>query len=334
MNHETTRAAELKVGIFVIGAVLILIIGTLWVSGTPFLRGRQTDYRVLMKSSEGIEVGDRVRMAGVTIGRVKKVRLRPDQAWPVLFQVGLMADVPIKMDSTAQVVTPGLLGDGFLQINPGSSKAPLLKQGGEILSQITPNLQDILAKMEEVSSRTVGGIDQMTTLMRDISEVSKEAVPLFKNLNAVLSEENTRHIRQILANLDQTIAQSGPRFSAFSARLDTITNRLDHTLSDASMMMKDFSGLAKDMRTSIGPEGMRLIAVLDQAEKTLGSAQTALSVIDHSRDTIASTMKDFQITASNLKTFSQKIKERPSRLIRISPEVDRRPGQGLRGMRR
>lgn len=327
MNHETARVSEVKAGIFVIGAFAILIVGALWVTGSQYFSGRQMDYWVLMKSSGGIEAGDRVRMAGVTIGRVNEVRLRPSQAWPVAFQVGLRPDVPIKTDSTARMVASGLLGDGFLQIDPGSSKAPILKQGGEILSQTTPDLQDIMVKMQEISSQAVGGMDQMTIF---IKEVSQEARPLLKNLNALLSEENTGHVRRILSNSDKTIEQSGPRFSSFSARLEPLANHLDDTLEEASVMLETFSRLGNDFRTAIGPEGLRVTKVIDRAENTLTSAQRSLSVLDDNREELASTMKDLQITASNLKTFSQQIKERPFSLIRIRPEPDRQPGRGLR----
>jgi len=327
MNHETIRSAEFKAGIFVIGALAILIAGTLWVTGSQYLRGHQNDYWVLLKSSGGIEVGDRVRMAGVTIGRVNEVRLRPSQAWPVAFQVGLDSEVPIKTDSTARIVSSGLLGDGFLQIDPGSAKSPSLKQGGEIVSQTSPDLQDILEKMGKISSQAVGSLDQVTAFM---DQVSEEVVPLLKNLNTLVSEENAGHVQRILSTLDHTIDQAGPRFSVFSAGLEPLSNHLDDTLKEASVMMKTFTKLGTNFHTAIGPEGSRITTVIDQAEKTLKSAQRSLSIIDDNREELAATMRDLQITASNLKAFSQQIKERPFSLIRINPEPDRRPGQGSR----
>ncbi len=327
MNHETKRRAEFKVGIFVIGALVILIAGALWISGSQYFRGNRNDYWVLMKSSGGIDVGDRVRMAGVTIGRVNEVRLRPSQAWPVAFQVGLRADVPIKTDSKARIVSSGLLGDGFLQIDPGNAKSPSLKQGGEILSQTTPDLQDILTKMGKISTEAVGGLDQVTAFM---DQVSLEVVPLLKNMNTLVSEENASHVRRILSNLDETVDQAGTRFSSLSERLEPLSNHLDKTLGEASVMMKTFTGVGNDFRTAIGPEGSRITTVLDQAENTLISAKRSLSVIEDNREELTATMSDLQISASNLKAFSQQIKERPFSLIRMNPEPDRRPGQGLR----
>ncbi len=314
MNNET-RWAEIKVGVFVIGAFLILIIGSLWITGSLFFRGHQLDYWVLMKSSGEIEVGDRVRMSGVSVGRIKEVRLRTDKEWPVAFQVALRPDVPIKADSMAQILTSGLLGDGSLQIGPGTSEAPLLKQGGEIFGQTAPDLQELLEKM-----------DQMTGF---INEVSKEARPVLVNLKTLISEDNAMYVREILLGLQETVDQSGPRFSSLTARLDSISERLETELEEVPLVMKTFSELGSDFRTAIGPKGSRLTKIVDRAENTLISAQRSLSIININREELGSTMKDLRATASNFKEFSQQIKERPFTLTRIHPEADRRPGQTL-----
>jgi len=331
MNHETTRVAEIKVGIFVIGALLVLIVGALWVTGAQLFRGRTTDYWVLMKSSGEVEVGDRVRMAGVTIGRINEIRLRPNEKWPVAFQVVLRSDIPIKTDSTARVVTSGLLGDGSLQIEPGSSDAPLLQQGGELLGQASPDFEEILMKMDEISIQAVNGLDLMTSFM---NEVLLDTRPLLKNLKALLSEENITHIGKTLLKLEQTVDQSGPRFATLVTRLDSLSERLDKELEEVPRVMKTFSELGNDLRSAIGPNGIRLSKIIDRGEHTLTSVQESLSVIDGNREELKLTIKDLQVTASNLKAFSQRIKERPFSLIRIHPEPDRRPGQGLKTRKR
>lgn len=326
MNRES-EWIEVKVGIFVVGALSILIAAALWMTGSPFFRGRTTDYRVLMKSAGEIAVGDRVRMAGVSIGRVSEVRLRPNQEWPVAFQVALSSEVPIKADSTARIVTAGLLGDGVLQIDAGSAEAPLLNRGGEILGEASPDIEEILKKMARISTEAEGGIKRMTAF---VDTVSLETRPLLKNMNALLSEENVGHARKILGRLEETLERSGPRMVSLSARLDSISARLDASLQEAPAMMKTFSELGTDFRTALGPKGLRLSNIFDRTEETLASAQRSLSIVDDHREAFSRTMADLQVTASNLRTFSQEIKERPFSLTRIHPAPDRRPGQNLR----
>ena len=62
--------------------------------------------------------GDRVRYAGVRIGRVQEIDLRPDEQWPVRFVVAIDPDLPIYTDATARFSTTSLLGSSFLEIDP------------------------------------------------------------------------------------------------------------------------------------------------------------------------------------------------------------------------
>ena len=68
---DDNRSAEVKTGLFVLTALAVLVVGSLWIVGSTPLSGGQTEYRILMKDSGGIRAGDRVRVAGVEVGRVR-----------------------------------------------------------------------------------------------------------------------------------------------------------------------------------------------------------------------------------------------------------------------
>ena len=56
---------------------------------------------------------------------------------------------------------------------------------------------------------------------------------------------------------------------------------------------------------------------------------SALDVIVGNRGELERTLADLREIVANLKAFSQQVKERPYSLVRIRPEPDRRPGEGV-----
>ena len=124
--HDEHKRADVRVGIFVLCALVILVVGSLWIAGSTFLAPQRISYRVLMKDSGGIQSGDRVRVAGVPVGKVEQVELRPDDEWPVTFHIAVRTSVPLHADSSAKIAASGLLGTAFLQVDPGSSSEPEL----------------------------------------------------------------------------------------------------------------------------------------------------------------------------------------------------------------
>lgn len=82
---------------------------------------------------DGVGVGSDVRVSGVKVGVVRSVALDPDT---YLARLTLTIDhgVQVLDDSTARIATDGLLGGGYVAIEPAGFEA--LQPGGEI-----PNTQ-------------------------------------------------------------------------------------------------------------------------------------------------------------------------------------------------
>ncbi len=96
-------------------------------------------------SVAGLPVGSDVRLAGVKVGRVVTETINPDTYLAeVTFTV---ADgIRIPKDSSAAVVSEGLLGGYYLLLQPGGDSA-MLPPGGRIgITQSPVNLETLLGK--------------------------------------------------------------------------------------------------------------------------------------------------------------------------------------------
>ena len=104
------------------------------------------------QSAEGLPAGADVRMAGVSIGTVQSYGLvKPFQARVRLW---IHSDVGIPVDSAAVIETDGLLGDKYIEIQPGGEES-WLRSGQEFeYTQDSVILGDLLARvLDEIRHR-------------------------------------------------------------------------------------------------------------------------------------------------------------------------------------
>jgi phospholipid/cholesterol/gamma-HCH transport system substrate-binding protein len=315
------------VGAFVLVALAVLIFGSLWIAGWSFFGAPRVSYQVLLTDSAGLQAGDRVRIAGVSVGRIVRVELQPGDEWPVNLQVAVKPDVPIKTDGTARIATSGLLGAGFLEIDPGSAEADRLPEGGRILGSSSAGLSDAMSRVNEISDKAADLMDQLSGILET---VSGEMGPILGNLERLLSEENSDDLRHILANLRDTTDDVGPRVTSLLERLDATARQLEGGIEGLPDLTAELEALVADVHGAMGPDGERLARVLESAESSLTRADQTLSVLGDNRGEIEATLRDLRDTLANLKAFSQHVKERPFSLVRIKPEPQRQPGDGAK----
>jgi len=70
--------------------------------------------------TDGLLVGDKVRMAGVTIGKVVDARL--DEHFKAVMTLEIKEGINIPDDSSASIVSAGLMGAKYIEIEPGGSE--------------------------------------------------------------------------------------------------------------------------------------------------------------------------------------------------------------------
>lgn len=124
------------------------------------------------QSVEGLSPGADIRMAGISIGNVEAYDLT--EAFQARVRFLISGDVGIPIDSAAVIETDGLLGDKYIEVQPGGEEN-WLRSGQEFeYTQDSVILGDLLARvLEEVRHRQKTDVDH-DTLSLDLLE---KAVP-------------------------------------------------------------------------------------------------------------------------------------------------------------
>jgi len=197
-RQQKLSVSELRVGIFMLGALLVsgfLIINS---SGSfnPF--EKKLKLRVRFDTADGLHPGANVQLAGVSVGKVDDVNLLPpdspqDQRIEAILSVGQKLDNKpinelIRSDSRAQLVATSILGnDKMINITPGTNNgfpieenAILPSSAGNSLNQLTETLNQLSVPAKEILAKANRGEGTLGRVIND------EA--LCNNLDSAVSE--------------------------------------------------------------------------------------------------------------------------------------------------
>ena len=120
------RTVEISVGAFMLAGMLALVAMAVKVSGLSVKSGNETYQLVAYFDNTGsLKPRSKISMAGVTIGKVKAVVLdKQTYMAKVVMDIDSKVD-NIPVDSTAAIVTAGLLGEQFISISVGGEETYL-----------------------------------------------------------------------------------------------------------------------------------------------------------------------------------------------------------------
>jgi len=158
---------ELKVGSFVLLAVLVLTFFIISISDLSiFEKGRHI--HVVFGFASGLREAAPVRLAGVEVGLVRKLKVFVDEAdggkTKVRVNIWIKEDISIPADSKITINQLGILGEKYLEIIPGSS-TDLIKDDGVAIGhdpvpieKITEKMDSLMAKLEVTADNVNNGI--------------------------------------------------------------------------------------------------------------------------------------------------------------------------------
>lgn len=195
---------EVKVGIFVFSALLILAYMTTQVTKGKFVSGDMYPLVVYFDNVTGLKKNAPVEIAGIEVGLVKDIQLEGGRAKVVL---ALRPEVKVHADAVAKIKTRGVLGDKFVELSSGSNSYPILQEKGIIarsdsgadlgeLMQKVGRIADDIGRITRSVSNVLGGPEGEQDLRLLITNLKEMSVSLSK-----IVQTNIENVNEIVANL-------------------------------------------------------------------------------------------------------------------------------------
>jgi len=231
------NSLETRLGIFVALAVIAAVLILETVGGVErFRRG----YRVngLFNNVQELKVGDRVKMAGVEIGRVQNLALTNNKVLVTMKIVAARRN-DVKTDSIASVKLSGLMGQNYLGIDFGTPGAPPASEDAYLNTEEQPDVSAIMKKIDNVASGVENLTKSFTGFKIDdllgplINLIDANQVPLTSTISNVQSI--TAQISQGKGTVGKLIYEDTLYNSALSSvtKLEDAAAQIKFTIGDA-----------------------------------------------------------------------------------------------------
>lgn len=305
--------SELRVGLFVLVGLLILAVGIFYVTGSNVFGPR---YRVKTYLPEvaGLATGAPVRLDGVEVGNVEHILLVPRQNGKppdrmhnieVVMRLDRRYQNDILTDSVATLVTEGLLGNRYVNIQRGFTGVPI-KNG-----QAVPGGEEKAIK--EVVERSADVLANLQALSTDVQDLIGGVRRGKGSLGKLLTDDQAyNHLNSLLAKSDQiaTTIQSGQGTLGKLVNNDEMANKVEKTVDQLNTILAD-------LRAQKGTLGKLLYdpTLYDQAKEAITKGNAFIGDVRAGKGTFGKLATDETLynklrdTSTNLSEATAKLNQ-------------------------
>ena len=232
------RQSNLKLGAFIVAGFLVFLFFIIMVSKKRNLFGSSFEVKTHFSNLNGLTKGDNVLFSGLQAGSVKWISIVDDTT----IEVGLSIDENLRtfipQNTTAAVITDGLVGDKIVNLVPGKGASGHVEDGDFLQPAFVLNKDEILKTL----SRTNNNVALITEILKN--RIIKVDTSALINLLG-----NRKVADDVLSTLDNLNAAS-VRARELTVSLNALVNDARHGGGPLGVLLTDTS-MAGDMRTAV-----------------------------------------------------------------------------------
>ena len=265
------RRNEVSVGILITVAVVVLVLGTLWLARGKLKPGYPLYTRFAW--GQNLKQGQPVLLAGVSVGYVGDVNLRRNGFLDVMLRIDDQYTVP--KGSTASVKPVGVFGDVAVALTPPAVVPEASYAPGDTVAP-GPASADIGQIMSRVD--TIGVT--LSVLMHSLQQQIVEAGTL-KDINRTVASTAALSVQlqKVLTEQNQNLTQTMESFRAAAGHLSNIADsaQIDAAIKNLRQTSENGARLVANL-DSTNTEIRKLVALAQNGNGTLGRLLTDTSL--------------------------------------------------------
>jgi phospholipid/cholesterol/gamma-HCH transport system substrate-binding protein len=206
-QHKQLTWTELRVGLFVLAGAVLLAVVIFYVTGGGGF-GPKYRLRTFLPEVDGLTIGAPVRVDGVDVGNVEKIVIAvpksgeltsKDRNIEVDLRIQQSFQTYIRTDSSAGLITEGLLGNRYVDIDRG------------YVGRVLGNEDEIPGREEralkQVVERSADLMDSLSNITRQASAVITDVRNGRGSLGKFMVDQTAyNHLNSSLENLDRLMA--------------------------------------------------------------------------------------------------------------------------------
>lgn len=246
------RSTGIRFGIFAV--VMVVVLAILVVVFGQFRFGESTAYRAEFTSASGVRPGDKVRIAGVDVGRVSTVEVTDDEYATVAFSVD--SSVDLNGGTRALIRYQNLIGDRYLELAQGPGDPNSLHAGSVIPRSRTSPALDLDALvggfrplLKALDPEEVNGIsDALVKVLQGESGTVAQVLRQTGEAAATLADQDAL-IGAVIENLNGVLATVNRENAEFDRGVDNLAQLVSGLAARSEKVADSVAGISRASRS-------------------------------------------------------------------------------------
>lgn len=303
-----------RIGLFVIGALVFLIVALVAFGAGNFLRPKLYFETYIASSIQGIDIGSPVKFRGLTIGKVSSLEFTFN-VYPPKENENAYNYIRVVMEIDRPVF-PGMFRDDVASVMNKTVQhglririEPLGITGASYLNfdYVNPARYPVAAinwkpqytYIPSAPGEVTGLLDSVNKIMRDLETINLASMAqnlssLFENVNCAINQLQVKELRE---DADTLIVQL--RQATQDAQVDRLSMKASSFFDQSSTLVQNLNRTNQTLDQTL----RRWEPMATESEKTI---------------------RNLRIVSENLRQVSQDIKSRPSLLLYGKPPTEKK----------
>ena len=314
-SQRQLKWSQLKVGVTVIVAGIILAVTVVLMSGTGGFFTKKLLLRSYFFDAQGLRVGAPVRLSGVDIGNVSTIQIvpnKPEAPVEVTMKVNTKYRFDLRTDSRALLSTAGVLGETYVNIDSSHTSGAEVHDGDVLNTNEQPGYQDVMRSTQNALQNMQALIARMDRIIAfvesgqgSVGKVIYDA-SLYNRLNATVGE-----FQKLVSEISQGNGSLGKLIND------------DQLYDRANASIDKINSLIDDLNSGKGTLGKVLKdpSLYDTANQTVANFKQLTDDINAGKGALGKLTKDQEL--------ANKLQNTMNRISNIADRLDN--GQGTLG---
>lgn len=246
-----------------------------------------------LADAASLEKGNEVRAVGVRVGQIEDIRLENGRA-----RVQLHVDpavLPLHRDARIKVRPVNLLGENYIELDPGSPDQPFLESNviPQRQTEFAVTLQDVLNTFQEPTAAALASV--VTTLGEGMKDTGGKTAAALKALAPAMTR--AKEVGDLLTQQNQVLDQ-------LVGRLDPVAKAL---ATDDGKVLDRLVGSTTTTLATVAAEHRALDRTLAELPGTVRSARKTLNELAGVAGTATPTLKELRPITGNLSEIADEL---------------------------